>query len=298
MAPGAVSFGMSELQTLPKFRLAAIDLDGTLLGADGTISPANRAAVQRLQQADLQVVLASGRHFRSMVRYAEALPGIHWLVSSQGGEVADLRRTVVLAADFLPTDRVAELLQLGRSLGFSPVAFGVDGVFTQAPWNADLEFYSDLDGHRPTQCAVEQILQHKIFKVIWVGNPQIVEQHRQQCPVDQTGLQVVRTDARFLEFMPAAMTKASALKTLVRRLGYVASEVIAFGDGDNDVPMFEWAGLSIAMPHGWPAAIRSAAYTAASGPADTALARGVDFLFTHGFLAAPAKATGVLAGLA
>jgi Cof subfamily protein (haloacid dehalogenase superfamily) len=280
---------MIELQTFPKFKLAAIDLDGTLLGPDATISAANREAVKRLQRAGLHVVLASGRHFKSMLRYAEALPGIEWLVSSQGGEVTDLRRTVVLSPDFLPHARVAELFRLGRSLGFSPIAFGADGVFTSASQNADLEFYTELDGHPPMQCELEQILQHKIFKVIWVGNPQAVEQNWRQCPVDQAGIQVVRTDARFLEFMPVAMTKASALESLVRRLGIQASEAIAFGDADNDVPMFKWAGLSMAMPHGWPAAIRSASYVAAPGPAETALARGVDFLFAHGFLSVPTE---------
>ena len=57
------------------YRLAAIDLDGTLLAPDHTISPANARAVERLQAAGIEVVLASGRHQGTMVAFARALPG-------------------------------------------------------------------------------------------------------------------------------------------------------------------------------------------------------------------------------
>ena len=81
------------------------------------------------------------------------------------------------------------------------------------------------------------------------------------------------------ELMPARVSKASALKVMAARLGLEAGEVIAFGDGENDVSMFEWAGTSVAMPHGWPAAIAAATYTAPEGADATAFARGVDMLF-------------------
>ena len=55
------------------YRLAAIDLDGTLLAPDHTISPANARAVERLQAAGIEVVLASGRHQGTMVAFARAL---------------------------------------------------------------------------------------------------------------------------------------------------------------------------------------------------------------------------------
>ena len=54
------------------YRLAAIDLDGTLLGPDHTISPANARAVARMQAAGIEVVLASGRHYGTMVAFARA----------------------------------------------------------------------------------------------------------------------------------------------------------------------------------------------------------------------------------
>jgi HAD superfamily hydrolase (TIGR01484 family) len=95
-----------------RFKLAAIDLDGTLLGSDHAISDGNAQAVWRLQSAGAQVVLASGRHFNSMRKYVAALPGVQWVVSCQGGEESDVNSTTVLSRQFLPA--TAER-QCGRS---------------------------------------------------------------------------------------------------------------------------------------------------------------------------------------
>jgi HAD superfamily hydrolase (TIGR01484 family) len=54
--------------------------------------------------------------------------------------------------------------------------------------------------------------------------------------------------------MPAEVSKGSALATLALRLGIPPATAVVFGDGENDIPMFEWAGMSVAMPHGWPLA--------------------------------------------
>ncbi len=116
-----------------------------------------------------------------------------------------------------------------------------------------------------------------------------MEERKHRCPIDFPGLQVVQTGERFLEIMPQATTKSSGLSALARHLGVRASETLVFGDGDNDVPMFRWAGLSVAMPHGWPAALRAASRIAPVGPPETALARSVHWLFSEGLLETPSN---------
>ena len=101
-------------------------------------------------------------------------------------------------------------------------------------------------------------------------------------------VQRVRTHARLLESMPTAVSKATALKIVAKRLGVTSGEAIAFGDGDNDVPLFEWCGVSVAMSHGWPAAIAAASHITPEGDAETALARGVDMMFDAGVIASNA----------
>lgn len=274
---------MSSSVFAQQFKLAAIDLDGTLLGPDREISPANLRAVRQLQSAGLQVVLASGRHYLNMRRYANALPGVQWIVSCQGGETADVTRQTVLNRDFLPAATTRQILELSRAPGFTTTVYAVEGVLTDADWNSDLEFYSDLSGRLPQRLPTPRLLDQPVFKIIWMGAPDELTQAHAQTALPP-GIQMVRTHDRLLEIMPANVTKASGLQPLTARLGLDAAEVMAFGDGDNDVPMFEWAGASFAMAHGWPSALQTATHITAAGPLETALARGVDHAFQTGLL--------------
>src|SRR5688572_22576272 len=90
-------------------RLAAIDLDGTLLGTNHNLGEQNRRAVAEFFDAGIEVVLASGRHYLSMRPFAEQL-GVRWLVSAQGGEVSDVSRTQVLDRRFLSHEQVTEIV--------------------------------------------------------------------------------------------------------------------------------------------------------------------------------------------
>ena len=261
-----------------KFKLAAIDLDGTLLGPTQLISEENVRAVQDLQAAGTQVVLASGRHYDSMRKYAEILHGVQWIVSSQGGEVCDLERKTVLCRKFLRGAEVERTLEQGRSLGFSTVAYTVEEVFTESAWDDGLDFYVDLAGLKPVVIERAELLKRDIFKVIWIGTTEGLTKAAEEMPA--TSIQVVRTHKRFLEFMPADVSKGMALEVLASRLGIDASEAVVFGDGENDIPMFEWAGTSVAMPHGWPLALKKATRVAPEGADETALARAVEMVLS------------------
>lgn len=272
-------YGVAEISN--RFKLAAIDLDGTLLGPDHAISDANAQAVRRLQSAGAQVVLASGRHFNSMSKYVAALPGVQWVVSCQGGEVSDATRTTVLSRQFLPAAAVEKTLEAGHALGFSTVAYMVEGVFTDSASDFEMDFYTDLAGHRPAVLDRNELLARDVFKVIWMGESPDLSRVV-LADVVSSPVQAVRTNARFLEFMPADVSKGSALATLGSHLGIQPSTAVVFGDGENDIPMFEWAGVSVAMPQGWPLARAKAKLIAPDGPAETALARGVDMVLSAG----------------
>jgi Cof subfamily protein (haloacid dehalogenase superfamily) len=270
-------------------KLAAIDLDGTLLGPDRKISAANAKAIRRLQNAGVRVVLASGRHYHNMRRYAEELEGVQWLASCQGGELCDVRREEILCREFLPMAAGRDILTKGRSLGLTPIVYTVDDILTDCEWNANVQFYAELSGRAPRVTRSDDLAAGPMFKVIWIGEPREIETAVKVDNAADVAVQRVRTHARLLEAMPTTVSKASALKIVARRLGVTSSEAIAFGDGDNDVPLFEWCGVSVAMSHGWPAAIAAASHITPEGDAETALARGVDMMFDAGVIASNAS---------
>ncbi len=259
-----------------KLRLAAIDLDGTLLGPDSKISAENRSAVGQLAAAGLEVVLASGRHYRSMLPYARQLPEVKWIVSSQGAEVGRADRSQILARNFLRKSDVRVLMEAETTRGFSAVYYAADDVFTTTPPNADLANYAALSGRTPVLASHSEIPQMPLQKILWLGESRMIAALRSDESLAAFGLQGVQTEERIYEFMPQETTKAEALGILAGHLGLTQENVVAFGDGENDIPMFEWAGLSFAMPHGWKNALAKATRVAPAGSPHTALARAVD----------------------
>lgn len=263
-----------------QYRLAAFDLDGTLLGPKASLSAANLAAVERLRQSGAEIVLASGRHHASMQEIAKAVPGIRWLVSSQGGEVSDLERRQCLHTVFLEPTLAHQATMLGLSLGFSAIVYTANDVRASAD-NEGVRIYARLAGTMPTVCAPEELLVGSIFKIIWVGiNPAQFDALATHSEVALLAATKVRTHQYFFEIMPPDVSKGSALAVLAKHLGIDASDAVVFGDGENDIPMFDWAGTSVAMPHGWPAARKRATHIAPEGAPETALARAVEQLLT------------------
>jgi len=258
-----------------RFKLAAIDLDGTLLGPDLSISGENHQAIHRLREKGVEIVIASGRHYASIIRILEGLPDIQWIISVQGGEVSDRERTRVLGRDFLDPSCVGGLLQRAAERGLTPVLYAPEGVFSPASWNRAIEGYQRLSGLTVAPISNDQVNGKQFFKIVWLGDSALVDAVMQD---ETTAPQVakVRTHHYMVEFVPAAVSKASGLQTLVSKLNITPEECVVFGDGDNDIPMFEWAGLSVAMAHGWPKALEEADIVSAPGDRATALARGIE----------------------
>jgi hydroxymethylpyrimidine pyrophosphatase-like HAD family hydrolase len=89
---------------------------------------------------------------------------------------------------------------------------------------------------------------------------------------------VTITEDWFMELTAPRATKAAGVEAVARRYGIAARNVLAFGDGNNDVAMLSWAGLGVAMPHGRPAARQAADVVAPEGDPESALSRAVDEL--------------------
>jgi Cof subfamily protein (haloacid dehalogenase superfamily) len=264
--------------TVRDLRLAAIDLDGTLLSPELTISAENRRAVAKLQAGGLEVALASGRHHTSIKPFALELPGVRWIVSVQGGEVSDVTRKIGLSRTFLSHDRVAAVRAIQQELGIVAMYYSPDEILTDSGPTEEAEFYTHLTGLRPRQVPPTDLVQAAIYKVVWIATPVVINSILEDPRVAAVDVQTVRTHLRLFEFMPKEVSKASGLATLAKHLGITADQAVVFGDADNDIPMFEWAAESFAMAHGWPSAKQRARRIAPAGPSDSALARAVDML--------------------
>lgn len=269
---------MPDRRTIPStsIRLAAVDLDGTLLGPDGQVSRENFEALQRLSDMGLEVVLASGRHYCTTIPHAEKLPMVRWLVSTQGAEVSNKDRSLILRRAFLPQATSAALVRLADEQGFTDINYLPEGVFTTKNPDHFLNLYAGLSGRIPAHIAPETLRAEPAYKMVWLGEPARVRALADADFIKELDLQWVQTHDSICEFMPKTTTKAAGLAALAAHLKIPSAAVVAFGDGDNDIPLFRWAGLSYAMPHAWPKAREAATHVGPQAPASTAFAQAAD----------------------
>lgn len=256
------------------YRLAAIDLDGTLFDHDKTISAENLSALRRLESAGVEVVIATGRH-RSRIHGALAhLPHTRWAITSQGAAVLDLDAKEVIEAIYLPDEQTLQLLELGSALGFTPMIYD-DHDVRALRHDAGTELYSRIVGGTPSLMTAGHLAAPRAHKVVWVGEEQAVAKLPEHPSVRALSLYHVQSLPGMYEFLPADVTKGRGVAALAGLLGIPAEEVVAFGDADNDIPMFQWAGFSFAMPHGTPMAKAAASKVPPEGPSACAFARAV-----------------------
>ena len=266
---------MNQDQNRRSRRLAFVDLDDTLLGPDKVISPENLQALDRLRSAQVEVVIASGRHHQNITGLEQlGRPG--WVLSSHGGVVRHEQTGEVLAAVYMESTLVLELCERARSLDLGAIVYHRDGAYQErtTEWT---DLYAREAGWDPVRTRFANLHPEGFQKVIWAGH---AEQIRLIAPVltAELGVQasVLITNPELLEFFPRTVNKAAGAELLARKLGIATSETFAFGDGNNDVELLRWAGVSVAMNHGRETARRAARFVTPPGPPETAFSRAVD----------------------
>ena len=268
--------------------LAAIDLDGTLFGHDGVIGEENSAALERLAARGFAIVLASGRHAKNMAEIARGLPLVCGLVSCQGCEASDPARTRIYVQKFMEPGDVAPVVKAGIDAGYGVIAYTENGENTPLD-GPGIERYRRITGTRIEVVAPEVFAGERVFKVMWIGEEARIDAFLASGGVERcrpAAVETVRSHREVFEYVPRGVNKATGAAVLARELGIAPERVAAFGDAENDVPLFDWAGCSVVMPHARPEVRRHAKLTAPAGDAESAFARGVDVLLASPFAAA------------
>jgi Cof subfamily protein (haloacid dehalogenase superfamily) len=261
------------------FKLAAIDIDDTLVGHDKRIGRANREAVRQLTSAGCRAVLASGRRHANMLSYARELGLSDFIISCGGAVTRHIDTNEVIHHATLAAADAAETIAEGSERGLTVMYWSPDGVFARQRTRWVDQYEADC-ADPVTILDVESLAgsgTSPAEKVVWGGDPAVITAFAPEMRRRFAGRMIVTvTDDWFVEFAAPNATKAAGVEAVARRYGIAAADVLAFGDGNNDVAMLTWAGMGIAMPHGRPAAKAAAKRVARAGDPESALARAVD----------------------
>jgi Cof subfamily protein (haloacid dehalogenase superfamily) len=251
----------------PRVRLVATDLDGTLLRSDGSVSSATVEVLAELERAGIVVVFVTARPVRWVRELASMVHGHGMVICANGAVVYDARERAVLSASVLPVDVlrhvVGDIRQVAPTAAFAREALS---GFGKEP---------DYPERHPTPAGspvgpIEELVADDVVKLL-VRDDSMAPDVLFAAVVDAVGMQaeVTTSDGSgVVEISAAGVNKAATLAAFCADRGIDASEVIAFGDMLNDLPMLGWAGTSVAVANAHPEVLALADVTTSSNDDD------------------------------
>lgn len=233
---------------MAKYRLIAVDLDGTLKAEGQPVTPRVRAALQQAQACGVRVVMATGRMFRTAYPFTQELSLTDPVVCDQGATIWDLQKKHILVEKRIPLELVRELLAFVD--GNLTLLACVDEEFYTARLTQDAVTFAGkyADEHLHTVADLVSCAASGLQKIVFVNDPDVSSTLFQslQKRFGET-LQVVQSYPRYVELTHRDASKGKAIAWLAEQWGIPREQVMAFGDQDNDRSMIEWAGLGVAM---------------------------------------------------
>jgi Cof subfamily protein (haloacid dehalogenase superfamily) len=200
------------------------------------------------QAAGIHVLIVTGRMFRSVRPYLQAAGIDDPVICYQGAVVADPVSGRFLRHEPIPLELAREAIAAVEAEGY-PLNCYVDDELYVARHTAASEAYAsfqNLEVH-----AVGNLLEwldEPPTKLVAVGDPVELDGLEQRLVQHFDGrLYISKSLPYFLEFASPDVTKASGLDFLAAHLGFSQERTVAFGDGENDVPLLEWAGYGVAV---------------------------------------------------
>jgi Cof subfamily protein (haloacid dehalogenase superfamily) len=240
---------LSELSQPVK--LLALDLDGTLISDDLVISPRAKAAIQAAQERGVIVTLATGRMFYSAQGFARELNLTAPLVVEQGALVRDRLSGQTIFHLPVPFEVAREFIAVAQERGLETNVSVNDALWVDAPTEGNV-FYS-VTSLVPIEKAgnlLELIDRPELAptKLVIVTQPKDTLKIMSEFQETFAGrLYVSRTHPRLTEAVHPGCNKGVALEALAKSLAIPLSQVMAIGDNLNDLPMFDYAGLGVAV---------------------------------------------------
>lgn len=235
-----------------KYKLLVLDLDGTLTNSKKEITRHTKETLIKAQKAGLKVVLASGRPTYGVAPLANELELQKYegyILAYNGGEIIDWKTRELMYEKQLDSDLLPYLYRCAKENDFAIVTYENEYVLTEKPDDEYVlkEALLNVMKIKKVDNFLEAV-KHPITKCLIVGEPSrlaLLEKEMYEKLKDRMG--VFRSEPYFLELVPKGIDKAQSLSVLLEEIGMTKNEMIAIGDGFNDLSMIQYAGLGIAM---------------------------------------------------
>ncbi|MBQ1413861.1 MAG: HAD family phosphatase [Clostridia bacterium] len=251
------------------YQALVLDIDGTLYNSEKRITAATREAIFRAREAGKVIAIASGRPLPGVLAAAAELRFAEkggYLMAYNGGRIFNAKTGEIIRDVRLPSEMIPRIAALAKSHGVAVVGHAQDELVTESPHDGLIQYEARLNQMSVTAIpSLAAYRRKRLYKCLITGEAERLAELEQIALREFAGeLSVFRSEPYFLEILPRGVDKGGAIDILATHLGISKDEVIACGDGFNDLSMICHAGLGVAMSNAQPDVKASADYITAS----------------------------------
>ncbi len=235
-------------------KLIATDMDGTLLHSDGNISPFTLDALRLANANGASVVIATGRMFAGISHLLRYMPFCRYCITTNGAEIYDRTTNKVIYSRPIERETALFIADYAKKHNIHMHAYADNVLYTTMIDEISILYKkaTTLMGTLIEEDFAEFYSKHSVAKLVLIDSPENCDKFFSEIK-NALGekASIVQSNASFVEITSALATKGQALEFLIKYLGLLPQQAIAFGDSGNDIPMLLGPWHTCAVENAW-----------------------------------------------
>lgn len=262
----------TRLRISANIRCFALDMDRTTLNEEGKLSARTKNAITEALNMGFSVIVASGRAYDTLPKDVTSIPGLEYAVSSNGASVWQkdecIRRRILKEESVLTL--IEEYKKARKEFILTMEVFYQGKAFCERAYFEEPECFGSEKAVKyvqSTRAVTEDIVKFAKDHKAELENIDFIspdkdnrEKFWQRLSLQMPDISLTSSAEHLIEISDKDVSKGESLKWLLERLQIEPEECAAFGDGDNDVSMLQYAGIGIAVENASYLAKKSADY--------------------------------------
>lgn len=261
------------------YKLAAIDLDGTMLNQYGVITPKTKEIIQQIQNKGIEVIIASGRPIDSIKTIAKEINSQKYFISGNGAIVYDISKDEIIYENTLKKQKVLEIIKiceensiyyniytekeiLAKSLQCNVLYYHKENANKDEQNKTHINIIENIYEYisnrnekviKITVCENNESIFNSILrKLKEVEEIEVLDISHMSRKIIKQGSEEIPIQYYYTEISAKNVDKWNALEFLKEKINIQTEQIIAIGDNINDKKMIQNAGLGIAMGQSHP----------------------------------------------
>lgn len=227
-----------------RYELIALDIDGTILNSNMTITEETKKAIKLCIENGVRVVLASGRLSRSIKAYTGILDLKGYQITLNGAVIKEAETDKTIEKFIIPRNDYEDILKKLSKVNYPRVVFGVDTFYKDCDYE-EIRIIEKLSGIDADLVSDFKEVEDPTKILFVIDDIDEINEFRNM--IENEKYNVIRTGFNHVEIVRRDIDKGTALKIIADKYNIPREKVLAIGDSENDIGMIKYAGKGIAM---------------------------------------------------